>query len=117
MIAPPDRPQDDVAGVVAVAVVEPLEVIDVDHQDPDGVLRSAAAGEQPAELVEVAPVREAGQGVGGGSRLGRAMRVDPGQRRRRLEGGAAEEPARGGGPGVGDPPRDDDGADDPVAPR
>ena len=87
-----DRAQDLVAGRVTVRVVEDLELVDVDHQDADRVARAAAPGEQAAELVEVAPVRQAGQGVGRGLRLGGAMRVGTRQRRRRLDGGAVEQP-------------------------
>ena len=72
-----DRPQDLVADVVAVRVVEDLEPVDVDHEDADGVARPPAAGEKAAELVEVAAVREAGQRIGRGARLGVALRGDP----------------------------------------
>ena len=87
------RPREDlVADRVAVRVVERLELVDVDHQDADRVVGAPAARQQPAELVEVAPVRQPGQGVGRGLGLGGAMRVRPRQRRRRLDGGAVEEP-------------------------
>ena len=49
-------------------------------------------GEQRAELVEVAPVRQAGQGVGRGAGLGLAMRVGPGESGRCLDRGAGEDP-------------------------
>ena len=111
---PADRAQDLVAGRVAVRVVEHLELVDVDHQDADRVARPAAAGEQAAELVEVAAVRQAGQRVGRGLRLGRPVRVGPRQRRRRLDRGAAEDPAGRRRPGVGGPARQDDRADDAV---
>src|SRR4029079_5469675 len=62
-----DRPQDLVADLVAVAVVEALELVDVDHQHANGVLGPAAPGEQRAEPIEVASVREPGQGVRGGA--------------------------------------------------
>src|SRR4029079_10800430 len=70
-----DRPQDLVADLVAVAVVEALELVDVDHQDANGVLGPATPGEQGAELVEIAPIREPGQGVRGRAGLGLAVRV------------------------------------------
>jgi hypothetical protein len=73
----PDRLEHDVAGGVAEAVVEELEPIDVDHEHADAVLCASALGQQPAELVEVASVRQAGEGVGRGLDLGRAMRAGP----------------------------------------
>ena len=70
---------------MAVPVVEQLEVIDVHGHDRDSVGGSAAAGQQPAVLVEVAAVRELGQLVGSGFRLGGLERVDAGQGRGRFE--------------------------------
>ena len=87
-----DRAQDLVAGRVAVRVVEDLELVDVDHQHADRVARPAATREQAAELVEVASVRQAGQGVGRGLCLGGQVRVGTGQRRRGLDGRAGEQP-------------------------
>ena len=56
--------QDDVAGLVAVRVVDALEVIDVDHQDE----RRLAGARDPIDLarqrqLEVAPVGEAGERI------------------------------------------------------
>src|SRR4029079_8427314 len=68
-----DRPEHLVADLVAVAVVEPLEPVDVDHQDADRVLGSTATGQQGAELVEVAAVRQAGQRIRGRPSLGLAV--------------------------------------------
>ena len=48
---------------MAVAIVEVLEPVDVDHEDPDRIIGSATASQEPAEFVEVAPVRHPGQGV------------------------------------------------------
>ena len=54
-----------VAGPVAVDVVDPLEVVDVEHQHRDGVPRPARAGQLGAQaLMKVAVVVEAGEGVG-----------------------------------------------------
>ena len=93
-----DGPQDLVAGGVAVRVVEHLELVDVDHQDADRVAGPAALREQADVLVEVAPVRQPGQGVGRGAELRLAVRVGAGQRRRglarrRRRGCAASPPA------------------------
>ena len=56
--------EDDVAGLVAVRVVDPLEVIDVDHEDE----RRLAGARDPVDLarqrqLEVAPVGQAGQRI------------------------------------------------------
>ena len=56
--------QDDVAGLVAVGVVDALEVIDVDHQDQ----RRLAGARDAIDLarqreLEVAPVRQAGERI------------------------------------------------------
>ena len=59
-----ERAEQLVADPVTVHVVDALEVVDVEHQDRDGLVRSARVlqrGEQP--LVEAAVVEEAGQGV------------------------------------------------------
>ena len=54
-----------VAGAVAVDVVDALEVVDVEHQHRDRVVRAARARELGAQaLVEVAVVVEAGERVG-----------------------------------------------------
>ena len=76
-----DRAQDLVADGVAVRVVEALEPVDVDHEHSERVARAAAAGKERRELVEVATVREAGQGIGRGARRDIALR------RRALERG------------------------------
>jgi hypothetical protein len=73
-------------------VVEDLELVDVDHQDADAVLGAAAPGEQRAELVEVAAVRQARERVGRGPGLGLAMGVGPGEGGRCLDGGAGKDP-------------------------
>ena len=99
---------------MTVAVVEVLEPVDIDHEDADRVVGSAAPSQQPAELVEVAPVRQPGQGIDRGMDLRGAMRVRPRQRRRRLAGGAVEQPAGGGRPRIRHPPREHDRADDRV---
>ena len=70
-----DGAQDLVAGRVAVLVVEDLELVDVDHQHADRVARAPTSGEQTAELVEVASVREAGQGIGRSLDLGGLVRI------------------------------------------
>ena len=82
-----DRPQHLVAGRMAVGVVEDLELVDVDHEDPDGVPRAPALGEQRDELLEVAAVRQPGQGIGRGLGLGGPVRVRAGKRGRCLGSG------------------------------
>ena len=99
---------------MAVGVVEQLEMVDVDHQHADGVARPPAPGQQPAELVEVAAVRQAGQRIGRGAGLRVTMRVGARQRGRGLVGGSAEQPARGRRPGVAGPVRQHDRADHAV---
>ena len=59
-----ERAEQLVADTVTVHVVDPLEVVDVEHQDRHGLVRAARVlqrGEQP--LVEAAVVEEAGQRV------------------------------------------------------
>ena len=109
-----DRAQDLVADRVAVRVVEHLEPVDVDHQHADAVLGPPAPGEEGAELVEVAPVREAGQAVRRGAGLRLTMRVGPRQGGRRLDRRADEEPLGGRRPGAGGPARDQTSA--PIIP-
>jgi hypothetical protein len=56
--------QDLVTGAVAVDVVDALEVVDVEHEHGDGLVRPARVGERPAQsLVERAVVVEAGQRI------------------------------------------------------
>ena len=98
-------------------VVEQLEPVDVDHQDADRVTRPPALGEQADELVEVTPVRESGQRVRGCARLGVAVRVHPGERGRRLDRRATEDPPRRLRPGRPDPARHDERPDDPIGRR
>ncbi len=84
-----DRPGNGAQHLVAdrmpVGVVQQLEPVDVDHEDADRVLRPPPPGEQRAELVEVAPVREPRERIGRGARLGLAMRVGPRERGRCLD--------------------------------
>ena len=110
-IAPPTARRTVVAGVVAVAVVDPLEVVDVDHQDADRVVDPATAGEQGAELVEVAPVRQTGQGIGRGPDLGASIRLDPVERGRRLDRRALEDAPRRRRPRIVAASGEDDRAD------
>ena len=107
-----DRAQDLVAGRVTVRVVEDLELVDVDHQHADRVIGAPTAREQAAELVEVAPVRQAGQGVGRCLRLGRPLGIGARQRRRCLARPPVEQPAGRRRPGARCPVRQDDRADD-----
>ena len=79
---------------------------------PERVVGPPAPGEQAAELVEVAPVRQAGQRVGRGARLGRPMRVGALERRRGLDRGPGQDPRGDPRPRLGGPARQDDGADD-----
>ena len=68
-----------VAGRVAVAVVDLLEVVDVDHQRRERLAAAAGAGELVARaLLERAPVEQAGERIGGGgvAQLG-DQAVDP----------------------------------------
>ena len=59
-----DRPQQLVAGVVADAVVDQLEVVEVEEEDPDRRARDGAARERVAERVDEAePVGQAGERV------------------------------------------------------
>ncbi len=54
-----------VADAVAVDVVDPLEVVDVEHEDGDGAMRAARLLQRVQQpLVERAVVEEAGQRVG-----------------------------------------------------
>ncbi len=112
-----DRPQDLVAGRMAVGVVEDLELVDVDHEDPDGVAGAPALGEQRHELLEVAAVGQPGQGVGRGLGLGGPVRVGPGERRGCLDGGAGQDAPGGLRPRPADAARQDDRADDAVVRR
>ena len=59
-----DRPQQLVAGVVADAVVDQLEVVEVEEEDPDRRAGDGAAVERVAERVDEAePVGQAGERV------------------------------------------------------
>ena len=58
-MAPGDGAQDAVAGGVTEAVVEDLEVVDVDHQDAEAVVGAPARLLHAQHLVEVAPVGQA----------------------------------------------------------
>ena len=111
---PGDRPQDLVADLVPVAIVEALELVDVDHQDADGILRPATAGEERAELVEVTPVREPGECVGRGAGFGLAMRVHPGEGGRRLDRSAGQQAMGRIRPVAGRPAGDEQCADHPA---
>ena len=107
------RLEDLVAGHVAEAVVEPLEVVDVDHQHADGIVRAPAMSEQPAELVEVAPVRQPGQRVGRCASLGSPVGIGAIQRRRGLDCGTGQDPPGRRWPGAFETPRQHDRADHP----
>ena len=96
-----DRAQDEVADGMPVAVVEALEVVDVDHEDAERVIGPPAAGEEAAELVEVAAVRQAGQGVGRRSRLRRPVRIGAVERRRGLDRRAGQDALGGRRPRIG----------------
>ena len=59
-----DRHERGVAGVMAVLVVEQLEVVDVDHRDRQRPAVAARAADQPGEPREhVAAVEQAGERV------------------------------------------------------
>lgn len=69
-----DRPQAFVAALMAVPVVEQLEMIDVDEQQRHRLLRPLGAVPFAHQhLVEGAPVRQAGQPVLGGELLQRHL--------------------------------------------
>ncbi len=102
---------------MAVLVIERLETVDIDHQDPDRIARPAALGEQPDEFIEVASVREPGQWIGRRTCLGIAMRHGPRQGRRGRDGRAVEDPSCRLLPGRADPARDHDRADHRVPHR
>ena len=96
-MAAADRAQDLVAGRVAVGVVEDLELVDVDHQDPDGVAGPAAAGEQRRRTRR----NSAGSAGRSGHRsrpgprrrdASRPARAPPMPRRRRRRGSAGSRP-------------------------
>ena len=70
---------------------------------------------RPAELVEVAAIRQAGQGIGRRLHLGCAMRASSRERGRRLERRADEQASRRGRPRSRAPARQHDGADHAVA--
>ena len=57
-----DRGEHPVPGGVPVAIVEPLEVVDVDHQDAEAVRRAPSRALDRQDLVEVAAVRAARSG-------------------------------------------------------
>ena len=90
-----DLTKDVVADGMPERVVELLEPVDVDHEHAHAVLGAASLGEQPDVLVEVAAVREPGEGIGRRPGLGLAQRVDAGEGRGRLDGGGLEDPAGG----------------------
>ncbi len=63
----PDLPQQEVAGLVAQGVVQLLEAVEIGDQQRERLVegaRPAKLGGQP--LVEVAPIRQPGELVGGG---------------------------------------------------
>ena len=76
---PGHRPQDQVAGGVAIRVVEDLELVDIHHQDADRIPGTAPLGHQAHVLVEVAAIGQAGQRIGRRLDLHGPMRVGPGQ--------------------------------------
>ena len=96
---------------MAVAVVEALEVVDVHHEDAHRVVGPTPRAQERHVLLEVAPVGEAGQGVGRGGRLRRALGDRAREGRRRLGRGRGQEAARLLRPGRRAPPRDDDRAE------
>ena len=66
----PRRGQQPVAGLVAVLVVEGLEVVEVEQRQAQRAAVAAGTRELALEvLVPHAPVREPGQRVGAGRRL------------------------------------------------
>ena len=68
-----DRPQDPVAGLVAVGVVDRLEPVEIDEQDGDG----PAFGQAVVEHLEhPGPVGQSGQAVVGGG-VGQAVHPGP----------------------------------------
>ena len=83
--------QDAVPGGVAEAVVEDLEVVDVDHQDAQAVVGAAARPLHAQGLVEVAAVRQPGQHVDLGAPLGGLERIGARERRGHLAGGPGEQ--------------------------
>jgi len=107
--------QDHVAYLVAVLIVEQLEVVHVHGQYRHAVSGPATAGQKPAVLVEVAAIWQLRQLVGASIRFGRLMRVDAGQSGRRLGGCAVQQPYRRFAPDIAGPARQDDRARDPPA--
>src|SRR5450759_780863 len=97
---------------MTVRIVKPLEVINVHGQYRHTVGGPAAAGYQRAVLVEVAAVGQLGERVGARFRLGRLVRVDPGQRRGCLEGRGVQESDNGPRPDVAGATGQDDGTRD-----
>ena len=97
---------------MTVRVVERLEVVDVDHHHADRVVRAPPVGEQAAELVEVATVRQAREGIGRRARLGRTMRICPTERGRGLGRGVPEHPRGRRTPRIRKAPRQHDRAHD-----
>lgn len=92
-------PEDLVAGVVAVAVVDVLEVVDVEQSHRDGV-RCRVPQRGVEQLDERRAVGQSGEGVGPGLRTGDAL---PGR-------DAGDEPA--GLPRAGDVPYEHGKADE-----
>jgi hypothetical protein len=99
---PREHPQGAVAGIVAVGVVEDLEVIEV--EDHHGI-RRAAARQQPHRVLQAAPVQQTRERIG--ARLQFALRhrgeqTDP---RAELLGDAGHEGGVGGRERLGVPAR------------
>ena len=102
--------QDQVADLVAVHVVQPLEVVHVHGQDRRPGPRTAGGWPRACSTRRSSAGWAAGELVGSRLRLGRLMGVDAGQGGRRLPGGAVEQADRRVGPGLARPAREHDRA-------
>ena len=92
-------PQHAVTGGVAEAIVEDLEVVDVDHEDAQAVVGATARPLHVQGFVEVAAVGQAGQRVDLGATLGGLEGIGAGEGRGHLDGGPAQEPTVALAPG------------------
>jgi hypothetical protein len=89
-----DRQQEAVAGVVAEAVVDDLEAVEVDEQDGDAAAASAGPVERALQAVhQQQPAREAGQRVAQELELVRPPRRDVGEARGEDEAAVDQRPA------------------------
>ena len=108
--------QDLVADVMSVGVVDRLEAVEVDEERGDRIMVVAQCGLGQAQL-ERPPVQDAGQVVGGGGPLQRAVVLGPGEGERGEADGAGQH-VQVVGVGSADPgARHDEGAEERVARR